>query len=79
MGLISVETFNTRKHVVTVYDLKWVNGKLVNERLEKHFKGKKKVKNYKKRSPITYEQLQTINVNKEKIKSKKTISSFFIM
>ncbi len=65
MGLLELEKITTRRYETTVYDLKWVKGTLINRKLEKHHK--KKATQYKKKEPLTFEQVQTINKNKEKI------------
>lgn len=66
MGLIHLEKINTRRYITTMYDLKYLQGKLVNEKLSKHHK--KKANQYKDQQPLTYEQLLIINANKEKIR-----------
>ncbi len=66
MGLIELKKITTRRYETTMYPLKFMAGRLINSKLEKHHK--KKVGQYEKKAPMTHEEFQTINSNKAKIK-----------
>ena len=64
MGLLSIEHVHTRKHVTTMSPLKFIKGELINKKIAKHMKKAKKPQHI---DPITYEELQAIEKNKQKI------------
>lgn len=64
MGLLELKKVTTRRYITTVYPLSHLRGELLNSKLEKHHN--KTVKEYK-RTPVTYEQIKTIDKNKKRI------------
>jgi hypothetical protein len=67
MGLIHVVSQSTRDHKVYVYELKFIKGKLINDKLSKHHN--KGVKEYKDKTKLTFDDMKVMDKNRDNIKN----------
>ena len=70
MGLIYIKRINTRKYITTMYELKDINGYLINKKLGKHMKNNKS--NYKSMTHEEYKRVEKNKKNLDKIKDNMT-------